>query len=221
MSDEFTPEQLKEIELAQQTAVKLHADYRPLDDYHLDLLLREARSHNGWLDKPVSDEQLHELFELTKMGPTSMNCSPARFVFIRSDEEKQRIKPTLMEGNVAKTMSAPVLAIIAYDTEFYDHFPKLFPHMDARPIFADNPELSQVASFRNGTLQAAYFMLAARALGLDCGPMSGFDNAAVDDMYFSGTGIKSNFLCALGHGDASKLFQRLPRFEFDEACKLL
>lgn len=221
MIKEFSPEQLTAIKVAQQTAIDTKSNYRALDNDHLDLLFREARSQNGWLDEPVSDEQLEELHSLTKMGSTSMNCCPARFVFLRSSEQKERLKPTLAETNVAKAMSAPVVTIIGYDTAFYEHMPKLFPHMDVRPMFESNAELTESTAFRNGTLQAAYFMSAARALGLDCGPMSGFNNQAVDALFFAGTSIKSNFICNIGHGDPQKLFQRLPRFEFNDVCQIL
>ncbi len=206
-----------------------------LSEEGLDLLFRQARTHNGWLDRPVSDDTLRELYELTKWGPTSVNCCPARILFLRTPEAKQRLLPALAPGNVEKTMTAPVTAIIGYDGKFYEYLPKLFPHTDARAWFVDTPELAEVTARRNSSLQGAYFMLAARALGLDCGPMSGFDAAKVDHEFFPAEGrrnefaqehfpdshIKTNFLCNLGYGDPSKLHPRSPRLDFDEACKLL
>jgi 3-hydroxypropanoate dehydrogenase len=187
----------------------------------LDQLFLEARTHNAWRDQDVPDALLHEIVDLAKMGPTSANCSPARFVFVKSRAAKERLKPHLSEGNRDKTMKAPVCAIIGYDLDFYEHLPKLFPHTDAKSWFAGKkPKIFETA-FRNGTLQGAYLIMAARALGLDCGPMSGFDNAAVDREFFAGTNIKSNFLCSLGHGDASVLFPRSPRFDFDEMAKII
>jgi len=192
-----------------------------LDAGALDALFREARTHNGWTDKPVTDEDLHAIFDLLKFGPTSANCSPARFVFVRSAEAKEKLKPALSGGNLEKTMTAPVTAIIAYDPKFYDQLPKLFPHADARAWFVSSEALAQETAFRNSSLQGAYFIIAARALGIDTGPMSGFDKAAVDAAFFAESGFKSNFLCNLGHGDPSKLFPRSPRFEFAEACQIL
>ena len=202
----------------------------------LDQLFREARTHAAWLDKPISDETLRQLYDLTKWGPTSANSSPARFVFIRSQEAKERLRPILSPGNVEKTMTAPVTVIVAYDLLFFEKLPKLFPHSPAmRDLFAENPQLVEVTAKRNSSLQGAYLMLAARALGLDCGPMSGFDNAKLD-LEFFGAGeecegceqeffpsghVKSNFLCNLGYGEATKLFPRAPRLEFTEACSLL
>ena len=187
----------------------------------LDRLFVEARTHNGWLDEPVPENLLKEVWDLAKMGPTSANCSPARIVFVVSTEAKERLKPCLIEGNVDKTMAAPVTAIIGHDMKFYDRLPELFPHADARAWFVGNDDLIGETAFRNGTLQGAYFMLAARALGLDCGPMSGFDNAAVDQAFFAGTDVKSNFLCNLGHGSGEDLFPRSPRFDFDDACSVV
>jgi 3-hydroxypropanoate dehydrogenase len=192
-----------------------------LDAGALDVLFREARTHNGWNDQPVTDADLHAIFDLLKFGPTSANCSPARFVFVRSEAAKEKLKPALSAGNLAKTMSAPVTAIIAYDPKFYDQLPKLFPHADARAWFVSSAALAEETAFRNSTLQGAYFIIAARALGIDTGPMSGFDKAAVDAAFFAESGFKSNFLCNLGHGDPSKLFPRSPRFEFAEACQIL
>jgi 3-hydroxypropanoate dehydrogenase len=187
----------------------------------LDQLFLEARTHNAWRDRDLLDALLHEIVDLAKMGPTSANCSPARFVFIKSREAKERLKPHLSEGNRDKTMKAPVCAIIGYDLDFYQHLPKLFPHADAKSWFEGNEQKIQETAFRNGTLQGAYLIMAARAVGLDCGPMSGFDDKAVDREIFAGTNIKSNFLCNLGHGDPSVLFPRSPRFDFDEMAKII
>jgi 3-hydroxypropanoate dehydrogenase len=195
-----------------------------LDDAALDLIFRKARTQNGWQDKPVTDAQLRELYELMKWGPTTMNTSPARIWFLRSKEAKQRLKPSLSPGNLDKTMVAPVTAIIAFDTHFYELLPKLFPHnQNARGAFAgeEKKAMAETAAIRNGSLQGAYFIIGARALGLECGPMSGFDNAKVDAEFFAGTSLKSNFLCNLGYGDPAKVMQRSPRLSFDEACKLL
>jgi 3-hydroxypropanoate dehydrogenase len=191
-----------------------------VDDASLDLIFRNARTHNGWLDRPVPVEVLQEVWDLAKMGPTSANCMPARIVFAVSPEAKEKLRSCLQEGNVAKTMAAPATAIIGYDLTFYDKLPELFPHADARSWFVGNEALIEATAFRNSALQGAYFMLAARALGLDCGPMSGFDNAAVDAAFFAGTAIRSNFLCNLGYGDASKLHPRNRRLSFDEACRV-
>jgi len=221
MTDEMTPEQMQAVRQAQATATSLKAAYRPLDEYHLDLLFREARSHNGWTDEPVSEELLEELYAIARMGPSSLNTCPARYVFVTTDVGKERIKPALFERNVAKVMTAPVVVIFAYDLTFYEHMHKLVPYREVRSRFEGNPELIQNTAFRNATLQSAWFMLVARALGLDCGPMSGFNNQAIDTEFFAGTRIKSNFICGLGHGDPGKLFQRLPRFEFDEACQIV
>ena len=193
-----------------------------VSDEGLRLLFHDARSHNGWTDQPVSDDELRAVFDLMRMAPTSANCSPARFLFLRGKEAKERLKPTLLSGNVDKTMVAPVTAIVAYDLRFYEHLPRLFPHnQDAKSWFTSNDALAQTTAFRNGTLQGAYFILAARALGLDCGAMSGFDNAKVDAAFFPEGHVKSNFLINIGHGDPSKLFGRSPRFAFDDICKVL
>ncbi|CAH2600865.1 putative malonic semialdehyde reductase [Rhodovastum atsumiense] len=193
----------------------------PLDADALDLLFREARTHFKWADQPVSDDELRQVFDLLKMGPTSANSSPARFLFLRTPEAREKLRPALSAGNVEKTMTAPVTVIVAHDPHFYDHLPKLFPHADAKSWFSGNPELAEETAFRNGTLQGAYLIMAARAVGLDAGPMSGFDKAKVDDAFLWDRGWKSNFLVNLGHGDASALFPRSPRFSFDEACVLL
>lgn len=193
-----------------------------LDSEARDLLFLKARTNTAWLDQPVSDDTLRELYNLMKCGPTSANTTPARFLFLRTKEAKERLKPALAPGNVDKTMAAPVTAIVAYDSKFYEHIPRLFPQMPAmKEMFASNSQLAETTAFRNGSIQGGYLVIAARAVGLDCGPMSGFDNAKVDAEFFSGQTWKSNFLCNLGHGDPSKLFPRNPRFEFDEVCKLL
>ena len=194
-----------------------------LNSQALDTLFLHARSHNGWLDKPVEDALLQQAWALARMGPTSANCSPMRVVFIKSEAAKARLQPALIEGNRAKTLSAPVTAIFANDSRFHDLLPKLFPHADARSWFAgpDKEAIAATTAFRNGTLQAAYFMLAARALGLDCGPMSGFDNTLVDREFFPDGRIKSNFICNLGYGDPNRLFPRSPRLEFEEACRIV
>ena len=191
-----------------------------LDDKALDTIFREARTHNGWLDKPVSDAKLHELYELAKWGPTSANSQPARFVFVRTKEGKERLRPSLSAGNTEKTMSAPVTAIVAYDTQFFELLPKNFPH-DPTAIhwFKGQPSAAPTA-FRNGTLQGAYLMIAARALDLDIGAMSGFDNAKVDEAFFPDGRFKTNFLCNIGYGDRSKLFNRSPRMAFEESATL-
>jgi 3-hydroxypropanoate dehydrogenase len=188
----------------------------------LDVLFREARTHNAWLPQPVSDDLLRQIYDLMKWGPTSANTSPARILYLRTPEAKERLRPALMAANVDKTMQAPVTAILAYDLKFYEHVPKLFPNKPSmRELFANSPELAQATAFRNGTLQGGYFILAARALGLDCGAMSGFDNAKVDAEFFPSSSVKSNFLCNLGYGDHSKVFPRNPRLDFEEACQLL
>jgi 3-hydroxypropanoate dehydrogenase len=192
-----------------------------LSEASLDQLFRSARTFNAWLPKDVSDEQLQQLYALAKFGPTSANSSPMRVVFVKSAAAKAKLEPFLSDGNRAKTMEAPVTAIVATDHEFYEQLPKLFPHADARSWFVGNQPLIDTTAFRNATLQGAYLLLAARAIGLDCGPMSGFDNAGVDAAFFAGTAIKSNFLISIGYGDASRnLFARSPRLAFDEACTI-
>ncbi len=193
----------------------------PIDEAALASLFLEARSHNAWQSKPVPEALLRRLVDVMKMGPTSANCSPARLVFVTSAEAKARLKPHLSPGNEAKTMQAPVCAIIAHDMEFYEHLPKLFPHADARSWFAGDEAKIKETAFRNATLQAAYLMLAARALGLDCGPMSGFDPEGVDKSFFAGTTFKSNMLCNLGYGDPAGLFPRSPRFAFEEMARIV
>ena len=191
-----------------------------LDDSALDLLFREAHTHNDWHERPVEVDLLRAVWNLARMGPTSANCSPARIVFVVSPEAKKRLKPCLMEGNVAKTMKAPATAIIGYDLLFFDRLAELFPHTDARSWFVGNDSLVESTAFRNGSLQGAYLMLAARALGLDCGPMSGFDSAMVDDAFFPEGTVRSNFLCNLGYGKPEALFPRGPRLAFDDACRI-
>jgi 3-hydroxypropanoate dehydrogenase len=187
----------------------------------LDLLFREARSHNKWKPDPVSDETLRELYDLMKFGPTSANSSPARFVFIRTKEGKEKLAPALSSGNMEKTMAAPVTVIVAYDPKFYEKLPQLFPHNpSARDWFTSNDSLAATTAFRNGTLQGAYLVMAARALGLDTGSMSGFDNAKVDAAFFPYNGWRSNWLVNIGYGDPAGLFERSPRLSFDEACQL-
>lgn len=192
-----------------------------LSDSALDQLFNNARTHNAWQDRAVSDETLQQLFDLLKMAPTSANCSPARFVFVRSAEAKAKLKPCLSEGNVEKTMSAPVTVIVGMDMAFYEQLPFLFPHADARSWFAGNDTAIKATAERNSALQGAYLIMAARALGLDCGPMSGFDQAALDAAFFANSTVKANFLINLGYGDASKLFARSPRFAFADACQIL
>ncbi len=193
-----------------------------LSSFALDQIFLQARTHNAWQDKDVPDALLKELADTVKMGPTSANCSPARFLFLKTPAAKERLKPSLSENNKAKTMAAPVVAIIGYDLEFYEKLPKLFPHnLTARSWFAGNEAVVQATAFRNSSLQGAYLIIAARALGLDTGPMSGFDNAAVDKEFFPDGKIKSNFICNLGYGDPAGLFPRSPRFEFGEFCTIL
>lgn len=188
----------------------------------LQQLFFDARSYNGWLEGPVTEDQLRRLYDILKMGPTSFNCCPARFVFLTTPEAKKRIEPHLRPANVQKTMTAPVVAIIAYDSLFYEQVPNLTPHRpETRDFFAGNEQLANVTAFRNGTLQGGYFLIAARAVGLDCGPMSGFDNAGVDAEFFPDGQYRSNFICGLGRGDPESLFGRLPRLEFDEVCTVL
>ena len=193
-----------------------------LSETALDQLFREARTFNAFLDKPVSDDLLRQVYDLAKFGPTSANSSPARIVFGKSQEAKAKLEPFLSEGNRAKTIAAPVTAIVATDHEFYEKLPKLFPHTDARSWFVGNQPHIDTTAFRNGTLQGAYLIMAARAVGLDCGPMSGFDNAGVNKAFFADTpAVKSNFLINIGYGDASRdLFPRSPRLSFDEACRI-
>ena len=183
-------------------------------------LFTEARTHNGFRPDPIPEATLRQLYDLLKWGPTSMNCQPARFVFVTTAAGKARLKPALSPGNLDKTMAAPATVIVASDSRFYEHLPTNFPAYDAKPMFEANAELAASTAFRNGTLQGAYLMLAARALGLDCGPMSGFDAGKVDAEFFPDGRFKANFLCNLGIGDASKLYPRGPRFSFEEACRI-
>ena len=209
---------------------------QPIADAAMDTLFREARTYSAWQDRPVTDQTLRDLYDLLKWAPTSANAAPARFAFLRSAEAKERLRPALAPLNVEKTMSAPVAVIVAYDLKFYDQLPKLFPHSPGmKQLFESNPELVEATAKRNSSLQGAYLILAARALGLDCGPMSGFDHAKVDEEFFAAGKpcfgcdqeffpeghVKTNFLCNLGYGDPSKLFPRLPRLPFNEACSLL
>ena len=192
-----------------------------LTDASFAQLFHEARTHNAWQDRDVPDALLRELVSLVLLGPTSANCSPARFVFVKSREAKELLKPFLSDGNREKTMQAPVCAILGNDLDFHEHLPKLFPHTDAKSWFTGKPEKIAETAFRNGTLQGGYLIMAARALGLDCGPMSGFDPAGVDEGFFAGTNVKSNFLCNLGYEDSSALMPRSPRFDFDQVARIL
>jgi 3-hydroxypropanoate dehydrogenase len=193
-----------------------------ISDEALDTIFRAARTHNKWSDQPVSDALLMAVYDLMRWGPTAANMTPARFLLLTSPEAKARLKPLLSEGNREKTMHAPAVTIVAYDLDFPETLPKLFPNAPKmKDNFAGKPEATQTAAFRNGTLQGAYFIIAARALGLDCGPMSGFSNDGVDKEFFAGTNIKSNFICALGHGDSAGVFPRNPRLTFDEACRII
>jgi 3-hydroxypropanoate dehydrogenase len=195
-----------------------------LEDKALETILRGARTHNGFHQKPVTDADLRRIYDLMKWGPTSANSQPIRIVFVRTQEGKERLRPALSTGNTAKTMSAPVTAIVAYDPHFYEHLPKTFPHDQTAQSWFSGPgreAVAQTTAFRNGTLQGAYLILAARAVGLDTGAMSGFDNAMVDELFLADRGWRSNFLCNLGHGDPDGLFPRSPRLEFYEACTLL
>ena len=195
-----------------------------IDDQALDALFRTARTANGFLDRPVPDELLRQVYDLMKMAPTSANAQPGRFVFLRSAAARERLRPALSAGNLAKTMSAPVTVIVAHDTRFHEHLPRVFPHDQSAKSWFDGDAKKasrELTAFRNGTLQGAYLMLAARAVGLDCGPMSGFDNDKVDAEFFPDGRFRSNFLCNLGFGDPAKLFPRSPRFGFDEVCQVL
>ncbi len=197
------------------------SNHAALSDQALAQLFTKAHTQNAWLDKPVSETLLRQLYDLLKWGPTSANCSPARFIFVTSTEAKARLKPHLSGNNSEKTMAAPVCVIIGTDYNFAERLPQLFPHMpSARDWFAD-PKVSVPTAERNASLQGAYLMLAARALGLDCGPMSGFDSAGVDAAFFAGTSVKTNFLCNLGYGDPKGVFPRAPRLDFADAAKLI
>jgi 3-hydroxypropanoate dehydrogenase len=193
-----------------------------IDNHAVETLFTEARTHNVWTDQDVSDEKLRELYRLMHFGPTSMNCQPLRVLFLKSEEAKERLKPALLPGNQEKTMKAPVVAVLGYDTKFYEHLPRMFSHnKDAKSLFEGKTDFINTTAFRNSSIQGGYFILAARALGLNAGPMSGFNNAAVDEEFFPDGQVKSNFLCNLGYGDASALFPRQDRFEFDEVCQVL
>ncbi len=196
----------------------------PLDDASLDLILRKARSHNGWLPKPLSDAQIRELYELLKWGPTTSNSAPARFVFVRTEAGKQRVAKAMAQANVEKTVTAPLVVIIGYDPLFYKNLPRLFKKTPSAITWfqgEDKKHIAESTAFRNSSLQGAYLLIAARALGLDCGPMSGFDNAAIDREFFAGTEIKSNFICLVGYGDRTKLIPADERMGFAEACTLV
>lgn len=192
-----------------------------INDEALGIIFRDARTRNGWDDRKISETLIQATYDLMKWGPTSANCSPARFIFVTSEEGKERLRPHLLAGNVEKTMSAPCCVIIGHDMAFHEKLPELFPHTDARSWFVGNDALIETTAFRNGTLQGAYLMIAARALGLDCGPMSGFDNAGVDKEFFAGTAVRSNFLCNIGYGTDKDVFPRSPRLPFGDACKIV
>ena len=215
----LTGQALEQARAEAQNAVRSLRNRRAtLDAESIDVILTDARSHYAWQDRPVAPEVLHRLYEITASGPTSMNSCPARFVFVISQEGKERLAKSLKAKNIDKMMDAPVTAIIAHDLEFWRELPFLFPHEDRRPHFEGKPEHSETTAFRNGTLQGAYFMIGARALGLDVGAMSGFSNEIVDQEFFAGTTLKSNFLCNIGYADENALFQKLPRFDFDQVC---
>ena len=217
-----TGAELEELRAVAQNDVReLRNRIGSLSEDAIDLILKGARSHYAWADRPVSDDDLRALYDIVRMGPTSMNSSPARFVFVRTRSSKDRLAKALKPANVAKMMGAPVTAIIAHDLEFWKKLPKLFPHEDRRGHFSGKPDFAAETAFRNATLQGGYLMIAARALGFDVGAMSGFSNTVVDQEFFSGTSLRSNFLCNIGYADETALFQRLPRFEFDEVCELI
>ncbi|MEG9863071.1 MAG: malonic semialdehyde reductase [Parvularculales bacterium] len=212
-------EELEEIRKAAQDDIRaLREEITELDQSSVDLIITRARSHNAWKDTPVTDAQIQRMYDIVKMGSTSMNSCPARFIFVRSKEGKDRLAKSVKPTNLPKLMGAPLTVIVAYDTEFWKELPKLFPHEDRRPMFEGNKEFSLDTAYRNSTLQGAYLMIAARAIGLDVGAMSGFSNEVVDQEFFAGTTFKSNFLCNIGTADETGVFQRLPRFDFDEAC---
>lgn len=192
-----------------------------LDQKALDILFNDARTYNGWQDKDVSDELLKQVYDLTKMGPSSANTQPLRVIYVKSDEAKEKLKPAIAPGNVDKVMTAPACAILGMDMEFYEHLPEMFPHADAKSWFEGNEKLIEETAMRNSSIQGGYFILAARALGLDTGALSGFDNVRVDELFFAGTKIKSNFLCNIGYGLESSLFARSPRPDFDKFCKII
>ena len=207
---------------ARDAAKSLQNEELTAGETTLRLLFTEARTHYGWQDRDVSEDTLRAMYEIAKMGPTSMNQQPMRMIFVRSDDAKDRLEPALFDANRPKMRSAPVTAIVAYDLNFFEELPKLFPpNPNAQDIFANNTTAAQVNAFRNGTLQGAYVMLAARAVGLDVGAMSGFDNAKVDEEFFHGTSLKSNFLINLGYADTDRIFRRLPRMAYDDVCETL
>ena len=208
--------------LAQEAARKLQQEAIKADEATMRLILTEARTHYGWQDRAVDESVLKSLYEIAKMGPTSMNQQPMRVVFIQTRQAKDRLEPCLFEGNRAKMRQAPITALLAYDLNFWEELPRLFPpNKDAQDIFRNNATAAQINAFRNGTLQGAYFIIAARAVGLDVGAMSGFDNAKVDEEFFHGTTLKSNFLINLGYADTAKIFRRLPRLDYDEVCEII
>ncbi|MDC3325354.1 malonic semialdehyde reductase [Gammaproteobacteria bacterium] len=221
MMVELTDDQKIAVAAAQETFSNLKSNNESLNESQLNLLFGEARSMNGWQDREVPDDMIKSIYNLTKMGPTSTNCCPARFKFIKSEDQKLKLKESLLPNNIDKVMSAPVIAIIGFDLDFSNNMGKLFPHMDVAPLYKNDEIINHSTAFRNSSLQGAYFMMVSRALGLDCGPMSGFNNATVDEVFFSGTNIKSNFLCCIGYGDPSKIFMRLPRLDFNEVCEII
>lgn len=191
-----------------------------LNDSALNTLFYQARTQQGWRDKDITDQQLHQIYDLMKWGPTSANCSPARIVFVKTPEAKEKLLACMNSGNIEKTRTAPVTAIIGMDMAFYEKLPQLFPHTDARSWFAGNQPLIDATAMRNSSLQGGYFIMAARAVGLDCAPMSGFNADKLNEAFFAGTSVKANFVCSIGYGDSSKLHPRGPRLSFDEACKI-
>ena len=219
MSSEESQQNLETLRADAQADIRaLRSEISQLDQSSIDLILTRARSHYAWKDVPVTDAQIHRMYDIVKMGSTSMNGCPARFTFVRSEEGKERIAKSLKPANVPKVMGAPLTVIVAYDLDFWKELPKLFPHDDRRPLFDGRPDYTLDTAYRNSTLQGGYLMIAARALGLDVGAMSGFSNEIVDEEFFKGTTLKSNFLCNIGVADETALFQRLPRLDFDEAC---
>ncbi|MGE0744925.1 MAG: malonic semialdehyde reductase [Rhodospirillales bacterium] len=208
------------VEAAKAAVLDVRSRVQRLDENGLDLIFREARSHNGWLDKPVDDAMLRTLYEVVKWGPTSSCSSPARFIFVRTPEGKEKLRPSLSKANVDKTLTAPVVAIVATEFAFHDSVLRLYESEMMYNILKNNKEASDDTAIRNANLQGAYLIIAARALGLDCGAMSGFDKAKVDEAFFAGTTLKTNFLCALGYGDAGKVKKKWGRMSFDEACTL-
>ena len=216
MSDEL-------VVAAHRAAEEVKTRIQAIDQDGLDLLFREARSHNGWQDRSVSDDQLRQIYDLMKMGPTSSNCCPARIRFLRSEAEKERLEPAIVPSNKEKTNTAPVVAIIGYDLDYWIHFERMFPQLPppVRKRHEEDLAFAEKTAFRNGSLQGAYFIIAARAIGLDCGAISGFDNAMVDELFFGGTRIKSNFICNIGYADISKMYRKFERFDFEEVCEIL